>query len=105
MNKKELIAEAMKLPLAECFAVIDELLHSLRTDPELDRIWIEEADRRLQAYREGKVKDIPASDVIGEFWRVSSSHSKRTGLLDHSQQMTKGRVDWMLQYARFELPC
>ncbi len=40
MNKKELIAEAVKLPPAE---------------------------RRLQAYREGKVKGIPASDVIGEF--------------------------------------
>lgn len=48
--------------------MIDELLHSLdRLDPELDRIWIEEAERRLQAYREGKVKGIPASDVIGEF--------------------------------------
>ena len=68
MDKKELIAEAVKLPSAERFAVIDELLHSLdRIDPELDRIWIEEAERRLQAYREGKVKGIPASDVIGEF--------------------------------------
>jgi putative addiction module component (TIGR02574 family) len=68
MNKKELIAEAVKLSPAERFAVIDELLHSLdRIDSELDRIWIEEAERRLQAYREGKVKGIPASDVIGEF--------------------------------------
>lgn len=68
MDKKELIAEAVKLPPAERFAVIDELLHSLdRIDPELDRIWIEEAERRLQAYREGNVKGIPASDVIGEF--------------------------------------
>ncbi len=68
MDKKELIAEAVKLPPAERFAVIGELLHSLdRIDPELDRIWIEEAERRLQAYREGKAKGIPASDVIGEF--------------------------------------
>ncbi|MER0214958.1 MAG: addiction module protein [Nitrosomonas sp.] len=68
MDKKKLIAEAVKLPSAERFAVIDELLHSLdRIDSELDRIWIEEAERRLQAYREGKVKGIPASDVIGEF--------------------------------------
>lgn len=68
MDKKELIAEAVKLSPAERFAVIDELLHSLdRLDPDLDRIWIEEAERRLQAYREGKVKGIPASDVVGEF--------------------------------------
>ncbi len=64
MNKKELIAEAVKLPPAGRFAVIDELLHSLS---ELNRIWIEEAEYRLQAYREGKVKGIPSSDLIGEF--------------------------------------
>ncbi|MDE2389241.1 MAG: addiction module protein [Betaproteobacteria bacterium] len=68
MDKKELIAIAVKLSPAERFAVVDELLHSLdRLDPELDRMWIEEAERRLQAYRAGKVKGIPASDVIGEF--------------------------------------
>lgn len=68
MDKKELIAIAVKLSPAERFAVVDELLHSLdRLDPELDRIWIEEAERRLQAYRAGKAKGIPASDVIGEF--------------------------------------
>ena len=54
----------MKLPPAGRFAVIDELLHSLS---ELNRIWIEEAEYRLQAYREGKVKGIPSSDLIGEF--------------------------------------
>ncbi|NBQ70226.1 MAG: addiction module protein [Nitrosomonadaceae bacterium] len=48
--------------------MIDELLRSLdRIDPEMDRIRIEEAEHRLQAFREGKVKGIPASDVIGEF--------------------------------------
>lgn len=68
MDKKELIAEAMKLSPAERFSVIDELLHSLdRIDPELDRIWIEEAERRLQAYRSGKIKSIPAKRVIGKF--------------------------------------
>lgn len=59
----------MKLSPAERFSVIDELLHSLdRVDSELDRIWIEEAERRLQAYRSGKIKGIPAKDVIGKFW-------------------------------------
>ncbi|MBE7525768.1 addiction module protein [candidate division WWE3 bacterium] len=68
MDKKGLIAEAVKLLPAERFAVIDELLHSLdRLNPELDRIWIEKAERQLQAYCEGKVKGIPASDVVGEF--------------------------------------
>lgn len=39
MNNKELITEAVKLPSAKRFAVIDELLYSLdRLDSELDRI-------------------------------------------------------------------
>ena len=68
MNTKELIDVALRLSPAERFAVIDGLLHSFdRPDPELDRIWIEEAERRLTVYRSGQVKDIPAKDVIGEF--------------------------------------
>jgi len=68
MNAKTLIDSALKLPPAERFELIDELLHSLdRPDPEIDRLWIEEAERRLAAYRSGQVKGIPAEDVLGEF--------------------------------------
>lgn len=68
MDTKELVDTALKLSPAERFALIDELLHSLdRPDPELDRIWIDEAEFRLAAYRSGQVKGIPAKDVIGEF--------------------------------------
>ncbi len=68
MDTKELVDTALKLSPAERFALIDELLHSLdRPDPELDRIWIEEAEGRLTAYRSGQVKGIPTKDVIGEF--------------------------------------
>lgn len=68
MNTKELIDAALKLSRAERFVLIDELLHSLDCpDPELDRIWIEEAECRLTAYRSGQMKSIPADDVIGEF--------------------------------------
>lgn len=68
MNTKELIDTALKLPPDERFALIDELLHSLdRPDPDLDRIWIEEAERRLAAYRSGRVQGIPAEDVVGPF--------------------------------------
>lgn len=68
MNTKELIDTALKLPPDERFALIDELLHSLdRPDPDLDRVWIEEAERRLAAYRSGRVRGIPAEDVVGPF--------------------------------------
>ena len=68
MNTKVLIDTALKLPPDERFALIDELLHSLdRPDPELDRLWIEEAERRLAAYRSGRVQGVPAEDVVGPF--------------------------------------
>ncbi len=68
MNTKVLIDTALKLPPDERFALIDELLHSLdRPDPDLDRIWIEEAERRLAAYRSGRVQGVPAEDVVGKF--------------------------------------
>lgn len=68
MNTKALVDSALKLPPSERFELIDELCHSLdRPDPELDRVWIEEAQRRLTAYRTGRVKGIPASDVFGDF--------------------------------------
>ncbi len=66
MNTKSLIAAALKLPPKERFALVDELLLSLnRPEPELDRIWIEEAERRLAAYRSGRAKGIPADMVLG----------------------------------------
>jgi len=67
MGTNTLLDSAMKLDPAGRFELIDELLHSLdRPDPELDRIWIEEAERRLAAYRTGRVQGIQASDVVGK---------------------------------------
>jgi putative addiction module component (TIGR02574 family) len=67
MSTEELIASALKLSPVERFALVDEILHSLdRPDPEVDRLWIEEAERRLAAFRSGAVQGIPAQDVVGD---------------------------------------
>jgi putative addiction module component (TIGR02574 family) len=66
MSKQELLAFALKLAPEERFALVDEILRTLdKPDPEIDRLWIEEAERRLAAYRRGEVKGIPAEDVLG----------------------------------------
>lgn len=68
MGAIELVAEALKLNPAERFELVDRVLHSLdQPDPEIDRIWIEEAEKRLAAYRAGKIKGIPAEDIFGDF--------------------------------------
>jgi putative addiction module component (TIGR02574 family) len=67
MSKQELLAFALKLAPEERFALVDEILRTLdKPDPEIDRLWIEEAERRLAAYRRGEVKGIPAEDVLGK---------------------------------------
>jgi putative addiction module component (TIGR02574 family) len=67
MSTQELIESVLKLAPAERFALVDEILRTLdKPDPEIDRLWIEEAERRLAAYRRGEVKGIPAEDVLGK---------------------------------------
>lgn len=68
MGKQELVALVVQLDPAERFDLIDQALHSLdKPDSEIDRIWIEEAERRLAAYRAGRVQGIPAEALFGEF--------------------------------------
>lgn len=68
MRTEEIIEQAIKLKPAERFDVVEQILHSLdHPNPEIDRIWQEEAEKRLAAYRAGKIKGIPAEDIFGEF--------------------------------------
>lgn len=47
--------------------IVEGLLRSLDPpDPRIDKIWAEEAERRLKAYREGKIGGVPIEDVFPE---------------------------------------
>lgn len=37
-----------------------------KPDPEINRVWPLEAERRLVAYRYGKVEGIPAEEIFGK---------------------------------------
>lgn len=68
MGTEEIIKQAVKLKPTERFDLVEKILHSLdHPNPEIDRIWLEEAEKRLAAYRAGKVKGVPAEDIFGEF--------------------------------------
>ena len=68
MGKQEIVELALKLEPTERFELVDQILHSLdKPDPDMDRIWLEEAERRLTAYRAGKVSVIPAEEIFGKF--------------------------------------
>jgi putative addiction module component (TIGR02574 family) len=67
MTTKTLLDSALKLPPSQRFELIEELVYSLdRPDPELDRIWLDEAQRRLAAHRSGQATGIPEGDVLGQ---------------------------------------
>lgn len=68
MNTQEIVESALKLKPTGRFVLVDQILHSLdRPDPDIDRIWIEGAERRLVAYQAGQVKGIPAEEIFGDF--------------------------------------
>ncbi|MBB5346997.1 addiction module protein [Desulfoprunum benzoelyticum] len=65
MRGKDILKEALNLDPAEKFIVVEGLLKSLdEPDSELDKIWADEAERRLEAYRDGKLKGIPMEEIF-----------------------------------------
>lgn len=68
MGKKldDVIAAALQLSLEERAQLAGRLLLSLDepSESELERLWLEEAERRLREFREGKVRGIPADEVF-----------------------------------------
>ncbi len=64
-KSKEILKEAIALKPEERFVIIEGLLSSLdEPDRKLDEIWAEEAEKRLYAYREGKLEGIPMEEVF-----------------------------------------
>ena len=60
MSSKEIIQNALKLSPQEKLLIVDSILQSLdEPDKNLETIWAEESEKRLKAFREGKIKGIP----------------------------------------------
>lgn len=67
MDSKEVLEQALHLKLEERFLLVEGLLKSLdEPDKELDEIWAEEAEKRLKAYRTGRLEGIAMEDVFKE---------------------------------------
>jgi len=66
MNEpKEILEHALKLKPAEKFMLIEGLLTSLdEPDKTIDEIWAVEAEKRLRAYKEGKLKTVSYEEVF-----------------------------------------
>lgn len=67
MNTKALLDEAMKLKPEERFTLVKGLIQSLdEPDKRLDEIWAEESEKRLKAYREGRLEGISMEEIFKE---------------------------------------
>ena len=67
--------EALSLPADVRLSLVEKLLTSLNLpiDEEVERLWAEEAERRVAQIEEGKVKLVPGKEV---FNKIQAKHGK-----------------------------
>ena len=74
MNAKQLIDEAVSLPVEERALVVDSLLKSFSlSSADIDEQWLAVARNRLKEMRAGDVKPVSGGDV---FSRIRNSRGK-----------------------------
>lgn len=68
MNIQNIINEALHLKPQERYLLIENLIQSLNEpNMEVDKIWIEESQKRLKAYQQGKLKSVSYEQVFGSW--------------------------------------
>ena len=70
MTTKELIEEAVSLPVEDRALVAESILRSLNApETDVDRKWARVARRRLAELRSGTVKPVPGEEVFARAWK------------------------------------
>ncbi|NOX92237.1 MAG: addiction module protein [Gammaproteobacteria bacterium] len=65
---KDILKEAIQLEPTERVKLIDQLITSLdRPDKDIDKLWAEEAESRLGAYKQGKLKAVSLEEVLSKY--------------------------------------
>ncbi len=62
----KVMTDALQLSIEERAQLAARLLLSLdeSSESEVERLWLEEAERRLNEFREGTIRGIPADEVF-----------------------------------------
>jgi putative addiction module component (TIGR02574 family) len=65
---KKLVDEVLLLPTDVRVSLVEQLLTSLNlpTQPEVDRLWAKEPERRIAQIEKGKVRLIPGEKVFSD---------------------------------------
>ena len=70
MPMKDLIAEAISLPVEERAILADTIRKSLNPpDSDMDRRWAAVAKRRPTELRSGQVEAVPGDEVFTKIWK------------------------------------
>lgn len=65
MSNAEILKEVLQLTPQERYIVVENILESLdKPDESVDSIWADEAEKRLQNYRENRVETISFEEVF-----------------------------------------
>jgi len=67
-NVEKILQEALKLPPQDRAEVLQQLLATFQEppDPDLDKLWAQEAEDRLDAYERGELGIVSAEEVFPE---------------------------------------
>jgi len=64
----KLVSEIRKLSDVEKLRLVDAILTDLdKPDPEIDRVWAEEARKRWAAYKAGRIPTVSYDEVMAKF--------------------------------------
>ncbi len=65
MGTNEIIQEAINLKPQEKYLIIESLILSLNEpDKDIEKIWIEESQKRLDEYKNGNLKTLSFEEVL-----------------------------------------
>ncbi|MBK8185807.1 MAG: addiction module protein [Cellvibrio sp.] len=65
MNENDILNQVLKLKPQERFLLVEGILKSLdQPDKNLDDLWTDEAQKRLNAYKAGKLKTYSMDEVF-----------------------------------------
>ena len=64
----DILKEAIQLNPNEKAKLVDQLISSLdMPDKNIDKLWAEEAESRLEAYKQGNIKAVSLEEVLSKY--------------------------------------
>lgn len=67
-DTQQILQKALELPTIERANLADHLLSSLdQPDEQIDALWREEVETRINAYRSGKIRAVPLKEVLSKY--------------------------------------